>query len=169
MLHATEELINRSKDCRELRLLRDFHKRHPEGVGFSRAENKASARFQAVSLLLQEFVEIRQMANSKKRRANFKMNDNLNSYYGRAITILHLEFNGHAEFRSQYNSQVDAVFGTRIEPVPKKRPKRYARRLQWADGRSIEQGWRPSTPHEPKPVSGRPTIHLCANCREGCA
>jgi len=49
----------------------------------------------------------------------------------------------------------DDIFGTRIEPAPKKRPKHYARRLQWADGTPLESGWRPGTPHAPTRLAKR--------------
>jgi hypothetical protein len=85
------------------------------------------------------------------------MNDHAAPFYARAITVLHPEFNGRAEFRT---SKADAIFGLRIEPVPEKRPKNYARRLQWADGTAIENGWRPSTPHVVNRAGNRkPNLH----------
>src|SRR5262249_5024890 len=87
----------------------------------------------------------------------FLMNDHAAPFYGRAITILHPEFNGRAEFRK---SKADAIFGTEIEPVPDERPKHYARRLQWAGGIAIEDGWRPSVPHVIRHAGNRrPDIH----------
>jgi hypothetical protein len=87
----------------------------------------------------------------------FLMNDHAAPFYARAITILHFEFNGRAEFRQ---SKADSIFGTRIEPVPEKRPKNYARRLQWADGAAIENGWRPQRPHVINHAANRkPDIH----------
>ena len=80
----------------------------------------------------------------------FLMNDHALPFYARAITILHPEFNGRAEFRK---AEADEIFGTQVEPIPKKRPKNYARRLQWADGTSLESGWKPTTPHVVGPVA----------------
>jgi hypothetical protein len=87
----------------------------------------------------------------------FLMNDHAAPFYARAITILHPEFNGRCEFRT---SKADAIFGTRIEPAPDKRPKNYARRLQWADGTAIESGWRPQRPHVINHAANlKPDIH----------
>lgn len=87
----------------------------------------------------------------------FLMNDHAAPFYARAITILHPSFNGRCEFRV---SKADGIFGTRIEPIPDKRPKNYARRLQWADGTTIESGWRPVHPHViTHMVSLKPDIH----------
>ena len=87
----------------------------------------------------------------------FFMNDHAAPFYARAITILHPEFNGRAEFRK---SRADVVFGTDVEPIPEKRPKNYARRLQWADGSAIENGWRPQYPHVVNHAANRkPDIH----------
>jgi hypothetical protein len=85
------------------------------------------------------------------------MNDHAAPFYARAITILHPAFNGRCEFRK---SRADSIFGTQIEPVPEKRPKNYARRLQWADGAAIERGWRPQHPHTINHAANRkPDIH----------
>jgi len=85
------------------------------------------------------------------------MNDHAAPFYARAITILHPEFNGRAEFRK---SRADVLFGTEVEPIPEKRPKNYARRLQWADGAPLENGWRPTQPHVVNHVANRrPDIH----------
>ncbi len=163
MSDAMDELLARSEDCRKLKQLCDFHKRYPEVLDFLVQEirlrlNSGYTAFSYKSL----WQYARWQLEMEKGPGNtFLMDDNLNSFYGRAVTILHPEFNGRAEFRK---SKADAAFRTQIEVVPYKRPKNYARRLQWADGTSLEHGWRPSTPHEPKPVSSRPSIHLCAKC-----
>ncbi len=87
----------------------------------------------------------------------FMMNDHAAPYYARAITILHPEFNGRAEIRK---SRADRIFGLRLEPIPKNRPKNYARRLQWADGTPIENGWRPTKPHVINHAANlKPDIH----------
>lgn len=38
----------------------------------------------------------------------------------------------------------------------------HIRRLVWADGTAIENGWRPTTPHEPKPVRRRERVTRAA-------
>ncbi|MGA6987922.1 MAG: hypothetical protein WBZ01_17830 [Terriglobales bacterium] len=82
----------------------------------------------------------------------FAMPQNFACHYARAIIILHPEFNG---FFEMMKSQADADLGTVLEPTSK--PGRI-RRLLWADGASIEQGWRPSAHHVPKPVSRRDRV-----------
>jgi hypothetical protein len=85
------------------------------------------------------------------------MNDHAIPFYARAITILHPEFNGYAEMRT---SRADDIFGTELEPLPKIRPKHYARRLRWADGKALEHGWRPTRPHVVRgEIARRPDIH----------
>ena len=92
----------------------------------------------------------------------FLMNDHAAPFYARAITILHPEFNGRAEFRK---SKADSIFGTEIEPSPKKRPKNYATRLQWAGGIPLENDWRPTVPHLPeRTISRKPDIHGPTAC-----
>src|ERR1035441_10016267 len=146
MIDAIDELVSRSKNHRELRAFHEFHKNHPEVLDFLAAEIqlRIDHGFDAFS-----YHSLWQYARWKLEMqrgpgATFMMNDHAAPFYARAITILHPEFNGRAEFRK---SKADAVFGTRLEPVPERRPKNYARRLQWADGTAIENGWRPTLPH----------------------
>jgi hypothetical protein len=80
------------------------------------------------------------------------MSNNLFPHYERIIIILHPEFNG---FYEMAKSQADADLGTMLEPVTKPG---HVRRLLWADGTRIENGWRPTTPHEPKPVLRRERV-----------
>jgi hypothetical protein len=157
MSDAIDELVMRSKDCPKLRKFHKFHKAHPEVLDFLVLEIRLRLkRFTAFSFhSLWQYARW-QLEMSKGPADTFLMNDHAAPFYARAITILHPEFNGRAEFRK---STADASFGLRIEPAPKKRPKNYALRLQWADGISLEHGWRPSTPHDPKPVSSRPSVH----------
>lgn len=98
----------------------------------------------------------------KKRSVGepFEMNDVFQSYYARIIVILHPDLNGFFEMREprkpgRTDRGPDAELGTKLEAA-KSGTKDYSRRLLWADGSAIEQGWRPTTPHEPKPVSRRP-------------
>jgi hypothetical protein len=161
---ALEELIARSKDCPELRQLAEFHLRNPEVLDFLVQEIRLRLDSGYTAFSYKSLWQYARWQLEIERGPNhtFLMNDNLNSFYARAITILHPGFNGRAEFRV---SKADEIFGTEVEPTPKNRPKNYARRLQWEDCTPLERGWRPSVPHEPKPVGRRPSVHLCAACR----
>jgi hypothetical protein len=139
MIDQIDELVARSENHRELRAFHEFHTAHPEVLDFLVAEIQLRIEkcFDAFS------------HRSLWEYARWKV--------GRAIIILHPEFNGRCEFRA---SKADEIFGTRIEPMPDKRPKNYARRLQWADGTAIENGWRPSTPHVASHTASlKPDIH----------
>lgn len=85
----------------------------------------------------------------------FSMANAIAPYYARLITILHPEFNG---FFAMAKSKADADFGTALEKFSNDHKPGYIRRLLWADGKEIQHGWRPSTPHEPKPVSRRKRV-----------
>lgn len=154
MIDAIDELVARSQDHRELRAFHAFHRRHPEVLDFLVQEIRLRLdRFDAFSYhSLWQYARWK-LELEKGPGDTFLMNDHAAPFYARAITVLHPEFNGRAEFRK---SKADDVFGTRIEPVPEKRPKNYARRLQWADGTPIEAGWRPRTPH---------VVNRAANCK----
>lgn len=142
MIDAVDELVARSQNHPELRAFHDFHKQHPEVLDFLVQEIRLRLdRFDAFSYhSLWQYARWK-LEMEKGPGDTFLMNDHAAPFYARAITILYPEFNGRAEFRK---SKADAIFGTRIEPVPDKRPKNYARRLQWADGTAIEDGWRPT-------------------------
>jgi hypothetical protein len=158
MPDAIDELVARSKDCRELREFQSFHNMHPEVLDFLVQEIQLRLEtFDAFSYhSLWEYSRWK-LEREKGPGDTFLMNDHAAPYYARAITILHPEFNGRAEFRK---SKADSIFGTRVEPIPEKRPKNYARRLQWADGVAIEDGWRPSIPHVVNhAVNRRPDLH----------
>ena len=158
IMHAIDELVARSKDCRELREFHSFHNMHPEVLDFLVQEIRLRLdRFDAFSYHgLWEYARWK-LEIEKGPSDTFLMNDHLAPFYARAITILHPEFNGRAEFRK---SKADSILGTQIEPAPEKRPKNYARRLQWADGTAIEDGWRPTTPHASLHAGNRkPDIH----------
>jgi hypothetical protein len=147
MTDAIDELVARSKNHRELRAFHEFHKKHPEVLDFLTQEIRLRLAhgFTAFSYhSLWQYARWK-LELEKGPTDTFKMNDHAAPFYARAITVLHpVEFNGRAAFRK---SKADAIFGTRIEPAPDKRPKNYARRLQWADGTTIENGWRPKNPH----------------------
>jgi hypothetical protein len=94
----------------------------------------------------------------KKRRAHserFVVTQNLSAYYSRFVVVLHPEFNG---FFKMAKSKADADLGTMLEAPSKKHAPGHIRRLLWADGTAIEDGWRPTAPHEPKPVKRRKPV-----------
>lgn len=157
---AIDELVAHSKSHPKLRAFHKFHKKHPEVLDFlvQEIQLRIDHGFKAFS-----YHSLWQYARWKLEMERgpgdtFKMNDHHAPLYARAICILHPEFNGLAEFRP---SIADEIFETRIEPVPVgKRPKGYARKLQWADGTAIEDGWQPSTPHVVNHAANRkPDIH----------
>ncbi len=158
MTDAIDELVARSKDCSELRDFHEAHREHPELLDFLVREIwlRLGAGFTAFSYnSLWEYARWK-IDMEKGPEQTFMMNDHDAPFYGRAITVLHPEFNGCVEFRE---AKADEVFRLQIEPVPEKRPKNYARRLQWADGTALENGWRPSVPHVVGPVATKPDIH----------
>ena len=159
MVDAIDELVARSKDHRELRAFHELHKDHPEILDFlvQEIQLRIDHGFPAFSYhSLWEYARWK-LEMQFGPGETFLMNDHAAPFYARAITILHPEFNGRAEFRK---SRADVVFGTEVEPIPDKRPKNYARRLQWADGKAIENGWRPTKPHViDRATNRKPDIH----------
>lgn len=85
----------------------------------------------------------------------FAMSQNMACHYARAIVILRPEFNG---FFVMEKAAADSDFGTRIAPAPCPPVRGHVRKLQWADGTAIENGWRPTAPHEPQPVRRRELV-----------
>ena len=91
----------------------------------------------------------------------FAMNNNFRAYYARIIAILHPQLNGFFEMResnkpSRKDKGADVELGTKL--ASEVNGGDYARRLLWADGKSIEGGWRPTTQHEPKAVPRRERV-----------
>lgn len=148
----------------------------PHGVSptLRRVHRFHKANRQVLDFLIQELREVRESGWSKtslgnlwhharwvltqKHRApgeTFVMSNNLFPHYARIIIILHPEFNG---FYEMAKAKADGDLGTMLEPGAKSRERGYIRRLLWADGTPIESGWRPTTPHEPKPVSRRERV-----------
>ncbi len=86
---------------------------------------------------------------------HFTLCQNLMPHYSRLVIILFPAFNRYYRLKS---AQSDKDFGVKIEPVRK--GEKGFRRLVWADGTPIEQGWRPSTPHiiPATPVPRRPPV-----------
>ena len=159
MYNAIDELVARSKGNTELQRFHHLHKSYPEIWNFlvSEIRLRLDHGFAAFSYhSLWEYARWK-LEMEKGPGETFLMNDHAAPFYARAITILHPEFNGRSKFRK---SVADGAFGTRVAPVTVKRPKGYARRLQWADGAAIETGWRPTMPHVVTPPANRkPDIH----------
>jgi hypothetical protein len=85
----------------------------------------------------------------------FSVCQNLMPHYSRlAIILFPQQFNGFYRLK---RSKADRDFGVRIESG--KHIKGF-RRLVWADGTPIENGWRPSIPHviPVEPVPRRPPV-----------
>jgi hypothetical protein len=146
MTDAIDELVARANSSdKKLAQFHKFHRAHPEVLDFLVLEiHRRLERFTAFSYhSLWQYARWK-LEMEKQEGDTFLMNDHVAPFYARAITILHPEFNGRAEFRQ---AKADEIFGLQIEPAPKKRPKNYACKLQWADGTSLEHGWRPSVPH----------------------
>jgi len=160
---AIDELVARSKRHRELTAFHKFHKRQRGVLDFlvQEIQLRFDHGFEAFSYhSLWQYARWK-LEMEKGPGDTFLMNDHAAPFYARAITILHPEFNGRCEFRK---SKADKVFGTQLEPVPEKRPKNYARRLQWADGTAIENGWRPTLPHIINHAASlKPDIHTSTN------
>jgi hypothetical protein len=85
----------------------------------------------------------------------FVMSNNLFPHYSRIIVILHPDLNG---FYGMAKSGADLDLGTMLEPFSNAHPKKYVRRLLWADGKSIERGWRPGAQHVPQQVARRERV-----------
>ena len=160
-LDAIDELVARSSSTdKRLPEFHQFHKAHPEVLDFlvEEIQLRLDRGFTAFSYhSLWEYARWK-LEMAKGPGDTFLMNDHAAPFYARAITILHPEFNGRAEFRK---AEADAVFGTEIEPALKKRPKNYARRLQWKGGTALTAGWRPTIPHLVKdPGNRKADIHV---------
>lgn len=158
MTDAIDELVARSKKNRELRAFHRFHKKHPEVWDFLVHEIRLRIAHGFTAFSYHSLWEYARWKLEMQKGPNetFRMNDHSAPFYARAITILHPEFNGLAEFRK---SIADTVFGTCLEPIPDKRPKNYARHLQWEGGTPLECGWRPTLSHTIGPVLRKPDIH----------
>jgi hypothetical protein len=159
MHDAIDELVARSRNCRELRDFHEFHNRHPEVLDFlvEEIQLRIDRGFPAFSFPGLWSYARWKLETMEGPSVTFKMNDHMQGFYSRAVVILYPRFNGRAEFRP---ALADAVFGTKIEPAPKKRPKNYARRLVWVTGERIEDGWRPSIAHTLGTVVRKPDVHM---------
>ena len=167
-MDALNELLQHIQSTRgltpRLKRLKQFHNANPA----------------VLDLIVRELYDVREMgwkaasvislweyarwvlAKTKTAGESFAMNNNFRSCYARVIVILHPELNGFFEMRETNKPGVegpDSEMGTKLEDA---RPKDYGRRLQWADGTAIENGWRPTTPHKPQQVSRRERVRRAA-------
>jgi len=156
-IDAIDEIVARCKPHHELRTFHEFHRQNPEVLAFLIEEietrmNHGQKSFSFASL----WHYCRWKIDIGRGPRTFKMNDHLTPYYARAIMILRPDFNGWAELR---HNSVNDVFGLALEL--EKRPEFYARRVIWADGTALEDGWRPTLPHVVgvAEVAKRPDIH----------
>ena len=147
------ELVANSQDCPELREFREFHRTNPELMDFLVREiqkwlDRGFTEYSCGNLW--EYARWT-LALERGPQSTYKMNDRLEPFYSRAVVILHPEFNGKQEFRTAY---ADKIFGTMID-APKKRPKNYARKLQWDDGTPLTEA--PSTQSKKPSLGVKPT------------
>jgi hypothetical protein len=156
MIDAIDEIVARCKPCDELKTFHEFHRAHPEILAFLIDEIEARMTHgQQVFSVLSMWHYCRWKIVMDKGAATFKMNDRIAAYFGRSIVILRPEWNGWTEVR---RNRVNDVFGLDLEKT--KLPGLYARRVVWADGSALEDGWRPTLPHViSRDIALRPDIH----------
>jgi len=168
MPDAVDELIAYRKQCgpvsRMLRRVHRFHKTNPQVLDFLVLELREVRANGWTRASVGSLWHYGRWVLTQKHRApgeSFVMSNNLFPYFERIIAILHPDLNGFFEMGK---SDADVDLGTKLEPSPKVRERGYIRRLVWSDGKAIEDGWRPSTPHEPKPVRRRERVKRDENC-----
>ena len=160
---AVDELITYRKHFGSLspmlRRVYRFHKANPQVLDFLVSEMRVDRENGWTRTSLGSLWHYARWVLTRKARIpgeSFVMSNNLFPYYGRIIAVLHPDLNGFFEMAK---SQADADLGTMLEPIAAaKRKPGYIRCLLWADGTAIERGWRPTIPHEPKPVSRRDRV-----------
>jgi hypothetical protein len=147
MPDAIDELVRRSKADPELSKFEAFHKANPQVLDFLVAEIRLLRGCGGFSFASLWHYSRWKLKHRKGTTTTYAMNDHLTPFYARAILILHPELNGRAEMRSRDGEcNADRIFGTRLASGAK-RNRDYSRRLEWADGTSLEDGWRPTHPH----------------------
>jgi hypothetical protein len=155
-MDAVDELIAHRKQTgtisRMLRRVHKFHRTNPQVLDFLVSEIRAERASRWTHGSLGSLWHHARWVLTRLDRApgeSFTMSNNIFPMYGRIIVILHPEING---FYSMKECEADKDLGTRINEG----------RLVWSDGVTIENGWRPTTPHEPKPVKRRERITRAA-------
>lgn len=167
MIDAVDELIAYRKQfgCLSpmLERVHRFHKHNPQVLDFLVSEMRVDRESGWTRTSLGSLWHYARWVLTRKHRApgeSFVMSNNLFPHYGRIIAILHPDLNGFFEMAK---CKADADLGTMLEPRSKVHEAGYIRRLLWAPhGEVIEHGWRPKTPHEPKPVSRRERVRRAA-------
>ncbi len=142
-----------------LKRVQQFHKANPQVLDFLVLELRAARDSGRTRTSLHNLWHYARWSLTKKNLAPgeiFELPNNLCPYFARIIVILHPECNG---FFAMAPSQADADLGTAFDPRVEPG---CIRRLMWADGTALENGWRPSTPHEPKPVRRRAPVKRAA-------
>lgn len=165
-MDAVDELIAYRKQFGRLspmlRRVYRFHKANPQVLDFLVSEMRVDLENGWRRTSLGSLWHYARWVLTRKNRIpgeSFVMSNNLFPHYGRIIVILHPELNGSFEMAK---SKADADLGTMLEPASKNHERGYIRRLLWADGTPIEHGWRPTVPHEPKPVNRRERVRRTA-------
>jgi hypothetical protein len=160
-MDAIDELIAHRRQTGSispmLRRVHRFHRANPQILDFLVSEMRVDKENGWTRTSLGSLWHYARWVLTRKHRTpgeSFFMSNNLFPHYGRIITILHPDLNS---FFGMARSKADADLGTMLEPRAK-HPKGYIRRLVWADGTAIENGWRPTVQHEPKPVGRRERV-----------
>ncbi|MCU1320375.1 MAG: hypothetical protein JWM43_24 [Acidobacteriaceae bacterium] len=159
-IDAIDELVARSNNHPELLKFHAYHRANPQVLDFLVSEIHLLAERNSFSFASLWHYCRWKLSLVTGPTTTYSMNDHLTPLYGRAILILHPEFNGRAEIRQAAGGLciADEIFGTR--PAVAKLPGDYSRRLEWADGTSLENGWRPSQPHVvTRPMNRKADIH----------
>jgi hypothetical protein len=161
MIDAVDELIAYRKQNGRLspmlKRVRRFHRANPQVLDFLVLEMRVDRENGWTRTSLGSLWHYARWVLTRKHHVpgeSFVMSNNLFPHFGRIIAILHPELIG---FFAMAKSKADADLGTVLEPVKNQKPG-YIRHLQWADGTAIENGWRPTIPHEPKPVGRRERV-----------
>jgi hypothetical protein len=162
MTDAVDELIAYRKQYGPispmLRRVHGFHRANPQVLDFLVSEMRVDRANGWTRTSLGSLWHYARWVLTRKHRTpgeSFVMSNNLFPHYERIIAILHPDLNG---FFAMARSKADADLGTMLEPVPKNAERGYIRRLTWSEGTSIERGWRPTIPHEPKAVGRRERV-----------
>jgi hypothetical protein len=170
MIDAIDELIEYRKPngiSPMLRRVHGFHKANPQVLDFLVQELREVRESGWPKTSLGSLWHHARWVLTQKYRApgeTFVMSNNFFPHYERIIIILHPEFN---HFYEMATSKADADLGTMLQRVSKTAEAGHIRRLLWADGAPIESGWRPATPHEPKPVPRRERVRSKAQVSLG--
>lgn len=163
MIDAVDELITYRKQFGRispmLRRVHRFHRANPQILDFLVSEMRVDRENGWTRTSLGSLWHYARWVLTRKHRIpgeSFVMSNNLFPHYGRIIVILHPDLNGFFEMAK---SAADADLGVMLESRSKTQERRHIRRLLWAPhGEVIEHGWRPTIPHEPKPVRRRERV-----------